>query len=516
MKIVSVQEMVAAEQAADEMGHSYATMMELAGEALAEQVLKRIGDSSCPVMILIGPGNNGGDGLVAARHLGKAGVPVSLFLARPRFLQSDSDYKKLQALRVELLEPMGKSVPELLEQRLAEAEIIVDALLGTGISRPVTGIIHTLLIIVKQAIDQDPTKFVIAADCPSGMNCDSGEISNVALKADLTVAFGAAKIGHAVYPAKEYVGELTVVDIGIDQMIMAKNKTELATQGLMQQLVPKRSKSGHKGTFGKVVIAGGSEEYFGAPLLSGLGAFRAGAGLVAMLVPAVVRRTLAGKLLEATFFPIADVQKLEGASGNWIESYLPDYDAILVGPGLSVADHFVQICLDRLEHLQIPAVFDADALNAISRRGFILENLPPNLVLTPHPGEMARLLGISTAKLTELDRVDLARECAEKWDCVLLLKGANTVIAAPDGRVIVLPFANPLLSVAGSGDVLGGVIVSLLGQGLDPFDAAVLGGWLHGAAGELGCKQFGDRGMLASEIADKIPVSIKELLAIDP
>ena len=512
MKIVSVEEMVEAERAADKMGHSYVTMMELAGTALAQQVQDRLEKPSHSVMILVGPGNNGGDGLVAARVLGKVGVLVSVFLARPKFLSSNSDYKELQGLGVELIEPVGKKVPELFEQRLAQASIIVDSLLGTGISRPVSGLIYTLLNIVKKVVEQDPTKFVIAADCPSGMNCNNGKISSVALHADLTIAFGAAKIGHVLYPAKNYIGELVIVDIGIDPIIMAKHNTEFASVSLMCQLLPERPIDGHKGTFGKVIVAGGSNEYLGAPVLSAIGALRSGSGLVALLVPEIVRDTMAGRIPEAVFVPVAEEKKLGQLAGNSIEAYLPNYDAVLIGPGLSRSDHFVEACLDKLKYSPIPAVFDADALNAFTHDGITLESLPPDSVLTPHPGEMARLLGISTAELATYNRVELVRKMAAKWKCVLLLKGANTVIGAPDGRIIVLPFANPIMSVAGSGDVLGGIIVSLLGQKLDPFEAAVLGGWLHGTAGELGREKFGDRGMLASEIANNIPIVIKGLL----
>jgi NAD(P)H-hydrate epimerase len=293
-----------------------------------------------------------------------------------------------------------------------------------------------------------------------------------------------------------------VADIGIDPSLPVVSDVglELVTADTARTLLPPRPPDGHKGTFGSVLIAAGSARYWGAPFLAGKAAYRAGAGLVALAVPGAIRPSLATQLPEATYPLITAEDQLNVGSVEQLSSNLSSYNAILVGPGLSQADDFLTTLLTA-ESLP-PLIIDADGLNILSRQANWPELLPANTILTPHPGEMARLMGVSLSELKEIERVELARRQAAEWGCVVLLKGAYTVVAAPDGRCALLPFANPALAVAGSGDVLSGIIAALLGQRLGSYEAAVLGGYLHGAAAAAAGL---DSGLLAGEISDQLP-----------
>ena len=286
-------------------------------------------------------------------------------------------------------------------------------------------------------------------------------------------------------------------------------QVEVATAVSVQQHLPKRPLDGHKGTFGCVLIAGGSAHYWGAPYFSALAAFRAGAGLVALAVPQTIRPTLATQLPEAIFPPISAQNLLDKTSAETLLTSIEQQQALLIGPGLDQAEAFFNSLLTQSEQLP-PLVIDADGLNLLADQENWPTKLPPNTILTPHPGEMARLINLSLPELLKLDRLKLAQEKAQAWGHIVLLKGANTVVAAPTGEATILPFANPMLAVGGSGDVLAGVIASLLAQGVTPYEAAVLGGYIHGATG---LEVDGRFGLLASEIANLVTVTMQRLVS---
>ncbi len=537
IKLFTVEEMVAAERAADAAGLSYAQMMETAGLRVAEAIMQRHDVAGRQVLVLVGPGNNGGDGLVAGRYLAEAGAKVAFYLLKPRPAAGDANMAHVEAMGLEVLLADYDQRLRVLHHRLQITDILIDALLGTGASRPIAGPLAGLLGGVHAVIDAKreasgekpalvslaapplpaeeaageanrPSPVVVAVDCPSGLNCDTGEIDPLALAADLTVTFAGPKRGHFKFPGAAACGELVVADIGIDPQLPAvvAVPVEVATAGLARRLLPKRPPDGHKGTFGTALIAAGSIRYWGAPALSARGAFRSGAGLVTLAVPQRLRPALAGQFPEATYPAVTDTDLLGVSTANLLLSSLKSYGAILIGPGLGEAGTFLGAMLDGLrepaEGQAPPLVVDADGLNLLAGMDDWPSRLPPNAVLTPHPGEMSRLVGRSLNAIRDEDRIELAREKAAEWGHVVVLKGAYTVIAAPDGRTTLLPFANPLLAVGGSGDVLAGIIVGLLAQGLEPYEAAVLGGYLHGAAGELARDYWGDSGLLAGELAD--------------
>jgi ADP-dependent NAD(P)H-hydrate dehydratase / NAD(P)H-hydrate epimerase len=529
LKIFSVDEMVAAEKAADSAGVSYDQMMETAGKAVAEAVMARWLVAERIVTVLVGPGNNGGDGLVAGRYLAQAGADVTFYLFKERDLAADPNLAKVTEMGLFALNAAFDQRFRVLRTRLNISDIVIDALLGTGVSRPIGGELAKLMkhlqagleerqqiLADKQrstltsvaALEPQPASqdfhrpIVVAVDCPSGLNCDTGTIDPLAVTADLTVTFAGPKRGHFIFPGATYCGELVVADIGIDPALPEVSEVglELVTAALAQTLLPARPPDGHKGTFGSVLIAAGSARYWGAPFLAGKAAYRAGAGLVALAVPTAIRPSLATQLPEATYPLITAEDRLNVESVGQLSSSLSSYNALLVGPGLSEADDFLTTMLTA-ESLP-PLVIDADGLNILARQDNWPSLLPHETILTPHPGEMARLMGVSLSELKEMERVELARRQAAEWGCVVLLKGAYTVVAAPDGRCALLPFANPALAVAGSGDVLSGVIAGLLGQGLGSYEAAVLGGYLHGAAALASGL---DSGLLAGEISDQLP-----------
>jgi NAD(P)H-hydrate epimerase len=556
IKVFSVAEMVTAEKAADAAGVSYDEMMETAGRRVAEAIMERTAVEDRHVFVLVGPGNNGGDGLVAGRYLAEAGADVAFYLYKPRNVKLDQNFARVQEMDLLFVEADADQRYHALRRHLTEADILVDALLGTGVTRPIGGNLATLFNQVKANIvaqarlpdevdpltsikrvgsetDLQKKPLVVAVDCPSGLNCDTGQLDHLTIPADLTVTFAGAKRGHFRFPGAAACGELVVADINIsaDLPEVKRVPLELATVRLARSLLPERLAAGHKGTFGTALIAAGSEHYWGAPVLAALGAYRVGAGLVALAVPETIRATAAGQLPEATYPPLAATKVLNGESARLLLDGLGSAKGILVGPGLGPATTFMQALL-RTEPDQLsqpladevntpgldrrlpPLVVDADGLNLLARMPDWPERLPAITVLTPHPGEMARLMGISLAQLKTADRVTLASEQAIIWGHVVLLKGAYTVVASPDGRCTILPFANPLLATGGSGDVLSGIIVGLLAQGVKPYEAAVLGGYLHGAAGELAKEKFGESGLLAGELADWIPKSRQRILEI--
>ncbi len=518
VKIFTVAQMVAAEKEADAAGLSYEQMMENAGRGLAQAIMARSAVAGKQILVLVGPGNNGGDGLVAGRYLAEAGAQLSFYLSRPRDAAQDHNFARLAPLGLEQAGAQQDPGYRLLRRRLRAADIIVDALLGTGVSRPISGDMAHLMRAVQAEIETRRAAgpaaplLIVAVDCPSGLNCDTGDLDPLATAAELTVTFAGPKRGHFIFPGAAAVGQLQVVDIGIDPQLEAVRRVPvvLATAQWARAHLPPRPPDGHKGTFGKVLLVAGSASYWGAPILCGRGAYRAGSGLVALAVPQQARAVAAGQLPEAIFPPVPDTDNWSEQGARFVAQIAPDYDALLLGPGMGpAAEPFLEALLASGASLP-PLVVDADGLNGLARMAQGPARLPPGSLLTPHPGEMARLLGASVAGP---DRLKLAQESAARWQQVLLLKGAFTVVAEPGGRCLLLPFANPLLGSAGSGDVLAGVAASLLGQGLPAFEAAALAAYLHGVAGELAREQLGDAGLLSSELADWLPHARQRLAA---
>jgi NAD(P)H-hydrate epimerase len=555
MKVVTTGEMRRIEKAADAGGLSFATMMENAGRAVAEacQRDQRIGPGEGRILVLVGPGNNGGDGLVAARHLHDAGAQVKLYIGKRR-LEGDDHYVLTQERSIATTRAEDDPNLESLRRLLREADVIVDALLGTGVSKPIEGPLKDVLETTREEVEKrrkeekgkEPlvspsspsspalpsSPLVVAVDVPSGLNCDNGAVDPVTIPADLTVTFGFPKVGQFLFPGAEYLGELLVADIDIPPSLAEDVPVESASPQMVSELLPKRPLGAHKGTFGKALVVAGSVNYTGAAYLASAAATRVGAGLVTLALAENLHPILASKLGEVTFLLLPhDTGALVPGAMKILSERVPDYDALLLGPGLGRDDktvEFVQRFLSgqwrsrssRVGFLVageeeaeggrevLPqSVIDADGLNALADRPNWWKYLGGPNVLTPHPGEMARLVGCGVDEV-EADRIGAAREMAERWKQVVTLKGAHTIVAAPDGQTVIIPFANPGLATAGSGDVLAGAIVGFLAQGLSPFAAAVAGAYLHGLAGDLVRGEMGAAGMVAGDLLPMLPQAI--------
>lgn len=604
MKIVNVAEMRRIEEATDAGGQSYAAMMELAGQAVAAtaSILMLVKPEE-RVLILVGPGNNGGDGLVAARYLRESGHEVTLYLWK-RDIKGDDNFRRLKQRRRGLTILWAANDPGCakLREEIEQTALIVDALLGTGVTRPIDGQLAEILAIVKEEIDarrsaaaelesgellgiprfplmeafslgmsaphtppSPPPDFdpfaedydeeeeddgfgpeddyaededdweegwdeempqqppwpplpVVAVDCPSGLNCDTGALDPAALPANLTVTFAYPKWGQLQFPGAGAVGLLAVTDIGTPPALGEGIKAELIETGNVRAWLPARPINAHKGAFGRALIAGGSLRYTGAAALCAAAAARAGAGLVTLAIPAPLHAALAGALPEITWLPLPGPGGAHTAAGAAeLAAESAGYDALLIGPGLTTADDARGFVLGffgegglAAQTWQGRTVVDADALNILATTPGWPARLPPHSILTPHPGEMARLTGMTIAEV-EARRIENARRYAAEWGHVVLLKGAHTVVAAPDGQTGVLPFALPTLATAGSGDVLAGAIVALLAQGLAPYEAAVTGAYLHGQAGLLILQTAGVGGAVAHDIIDQFPRALRLL-----
>ena len=465
------------------------------------------------VVVLIGPGNNGGDGLVAARHLQRWHGGVIALVLGPR---PDDDPKRRLALDDGVAIVGNDDNPvAALERALPSAALVVDAVLGIGAVRPLEGSIRDAIDLVNAERARRSTLHTLALDVPTGIDADTGNADPNALDADVTVTFGFSKHGHFRFPAAARVGRLVVADIGVPDALADDIADEVVTSLWARTQLPRRPLDSHKGSFGRVLALAGSRSYVGAAYLACMGAARSGAGYVTLAVTPVVQALVSGKLTESTYLLLPDdgdgVADPEAA--GTLRDAMPACDALLAGCGLGQHDT-TRLLLDRLllspVSLPLPAVIDADALNFLASTSGWWERLQADAVLTPHPGEMARLMKCGIAEV-ESDRIGVARRAAAEWGVTVLLKGAFTVAASPDGRVRVLPFANPALATAGTGDVLAGCVAGLLAQGLPPFDAASLGAFLHAAAGQLAAQEIGEAGVVASDLLPLLPKAMRTL-----
>ena len=516
MKLVTRAQMRELEQAGVAAGVSLGEMMESAGLAVAQEAWLLLGViAGRRVLVLAGPGNNGGDGLVAARHLADWEADVAVYTPAPR-PPDDAHVAALADRNVPIFDAADDPGYARLDEALAGAELVVDALLGIGSTRPLDGPMSATLERLAAARARNAPAQVVAVDIPTGVDADSGRADPLAVHADITVTFGASKVGLHTLPGSRHAGRIQVIDIGIPGDAECALPVELASNSWVRDRLPARPAGANKGTFGRVMAVAGSENYPGAARLCAEAAYRAGAGLVTIASARHVRDTVAASLPEATYLVLDD---LTDPSAQ-IADALRMYDVLLIGPGIGRSEQMRDRVISLLARAPVniaACVVDADALNEFAAAATPNPGGKPRLptvlrpsVLTPHPGEMARLLGTSV-EAVQADRLNLAIHAAGLWQHIVVLKGAHTVTAAPDGRAIVNPHANPLLAVAGTGDVLAGVIAGLLAQGAPPFEAAACGVYVHGLAAETRAGSVGDRGMVASELAAAIPVAIREI-----
>ena len=513
MKIVTSDEMRRLDrEAVDTYGIPVLLLMEQAGMGVVREMERRFGDlAGRSIVIAAGKGHNGGDGLVAARHLLHRGAHVRVFLAFPApAMQGEA---KIQA---EIVRRLGGSIldPSAFDRAafrsaLDDADLAIDALVGTGLSSPLSGFLAELVGDLNAA--RAP---VVAVDLPSGINADTGEVLGAAVRAELTVTFALPKRGHFLPPGSEHTGELRVVDIGIPKRALDQPALALSLFGEADAAarVPGRPREGHKGTFGHVLVVAGSVGRSGAAILTSRAALRAGAGLTTLACPESVLRSGEEKPAEIMTLPLPETAEhtLAARALDPLLSAAKQATVVAIGPGLSTHPETQSVVRELIARLTVPMVIDADGLNALADHLDPLRRPHPPMVLTPHPGEMGRLTRLG-AREVQRRRIDLAADFARAHQAVVVLKGARTVVAAPDGRTTINPTGNAGMATAGTGDALTGAIAAFMAQGLSAEDAARLGVYVHGLAGDAVAAERGERGMLAGDLVEGIPGALRRL-----
>ena len=515
MKIVTADQMRELDRRTiHEAGVPGKTLMERAGSGVVSAMEETFGTlKGKTVTIFCGKGNNGGDGFVVARLLRqKRSVVQICFLAHTRDLKGDA---KLMYQR--FVKGAGRSnvlsvpSPDSMHQLVRHSHVLVDALLGTGTSSPITGLYQEAIHAMNAS--EAPT---VAVDLPSGIDADTGGTSGTAVQAELTVTMGNPKLGLFLGAGIDHAGRLHCVDIGIPSQYVEDLQLpiEMVTPSAIQPWLPKRPASAHKGTFGHAGIIAGSSGKSGAAALAAKAALRAGAGLVTVATPASVQASVASGIPEVMTLPLPETSAhtLSRQALPPLRTFLQSRSAIGMGPGLSTHAETVEVVRTLIAQCDRPLVIDADALNALAGHTSLLRSCPLSPIVTPHPGEMARLLGESTAAAVNRNRVGIAQDFARTHSTIVVLKGARTIIAHPHGATAITPTGNPGMATAGTGDVLTGILAGLLAQGVSPWEAAQSGVYLHGLAGDLAARTFGYPSLMAGDLVADLPQAISHVL----
>ena len=514
MKVVTAEQMRQIDEECAKTGLPTLFLMENAGRAVAQEVGHILDDIERQrILLLIGPGNNGGDGLVAARYLHDWGTDVTLYLLGQRS-DDDSNLELVRQRDIKCIYADRDENRRALSECLSSATAVIDAMFGTGKSRPLGDITIRVLNEVSQAKERRPEIRIVALDLPSGLDADSGAAEPACLYADNTITLGFPKTGLFDSSGIERAGKVTVVDIGIPSQLADKIPTDMITARWVRSVLPERPLWANKGSFGRVLVIAGSLNYVGAAYLACSGAVRVGSGLVTLAPAASLLPVLATKLNEVTYLPLPESHPgiISPQAARHINREVGSYDVLLMGCGLGQDQstvRFIRSVLFRLKPA-LPMVLDADVLNTLAKTPNWWQQLAGDAILTPHPGEMARLAGISIDEV-QADRVGIAKRIALEWNKTVVLKGAYTVIVSPDGQTRISPVANSGLASAGTGDVLAGIIAGLVAQGLSLSPAAACGVYLHGKAGDMVRDQIGDTGMTATDLLPVLPLVIRQI-----
>jgi len=513
-KVVTASEMQVIDRSAiDDFGIPGLVLMENAGLAAASLIHESVPDLlERKVVIVCGKGNNGGDGFVIARHLFIDRVSVDvLLLGKRQQLKSDA------RVNADIAFKMGIPIHEITEKNLStqnhlfcHCHIIVDAIFGTGLSKPAGGLHEKVIKKINAS-----HKYVVAVDIPSGVDSDSGHLIGPHIKADITAALALLKRSHLLFPAAESMGEVQILDISIPHEAIEKQEIPVAWLELedVQSLIPKRPTNTHKGEYGHTLVVAGSKGKGGAAGLAGLAALRAGAGLVTLAVPESCHQALEFNPLETMTVALPETKSgcISTKAIDTLLKTLKGKNVLAIGPGLSTDKETIQLLETFLPQVECPLIIDADGINALGKNGKLIGQIQTETVLTPHPKEMSRLSGWSVQDILT-HRIERAMEFAQEHDVTLLLKGARTVVALADGTVLVNPTGNPGMATAGSGDVLTGLIAGLISQGLSAPSATAAGSFIHGMAGDIYVETNHEVPLIASDLLDKIPEAIKRIL----
>ncbi len=498
-------------------------LMEQAGLGATRAFLDIFEGLPALVTVLCGRGNNGGDGLVLARHLLRSGAAVAVFMVAAPGLP-DKFFSRENNINRKILEKLGIEIGYIIEDDLDpvqtaidESAIIVDALLGTGLDRPVEGLHCEVIKIIN-----DSGRTVFSVDVPSGLNSDTGQVMGIAVQASATVTFGGLKPGLLMYPGTGHAGEIRVVDIGLpspedlsddlrDNLPqLQKQKLFLTIASGIMEAIPVRPADSHKGSFGQVLLVAGSAGMSGASMLSSKACLRAGAGMAILATPKSLVRYLPPEEVIYKGVSETDAETISPAAFHEIELEMERAQVMVIGPGLSSHPETVELIHELVRNVRVPCVIDADGLNALAGDPKILSQTEGGFVFTPHPKELSRLLD-KPVKEIQADRLKAAQEGARKFGAVVVLKGARSIVAHPDGNTFIVPTGNSGMATAGAGDVLSGVIAGLLAQGMDTFSAAIAGAYIHGAAGDMAAEDLGEDGIMAGDILDYVPLILKAM-----
>lgn len=493
-------------------GHWGLVLMELAGRSAAEVALALFEENPGPVSIFCGRGNNGGDGLVVARYLHLHGIPVSVYM-----IQAAGSLREECAVNKAIAEKLGITVLYVdpadlspLHAVLAESGVVVDALIGTGLDRPVEGAYRAVIDAINGS-----GKAVLAIDLPSGINSDTGQVMGSAVRAYATVTFGYLKAGLLCYPGADHAGIISVVDIGLpaldaDLVALSDNaRWWLTTANFVRASLPARPAESHKGTFGYLLTVAGSLGMTGASVLAAKSALRAGVGYSILATPRTLVSHLPPQELVCRPLPETAALSISPDAIPVLVDELEKVDAVILGPGVSQNADTVRFVQEFLGKIDKPCLIDADGLNAIAQNRDCWPKEAAHFVLTPHPKELSRLTGLSTGEV-QSNRIAAAQKASAAFGCTVVLKGARSVIANGD-QVFINPTGNSGMATAGAGDVLSGVIGALLAQGVDPVSAAVCGTYIHGAAGDFAADELGEDGTVAGDLMTFVPPVFSKL-----
>lgn len=513
MKVVTTKEIREIDKRAiEEYKIPSIVLMENAGIAVVREIIDCFGTvENKKFCVFCGKGNNGGDGFVIARHLYNQGAKVKVFLlAGSANLTEDAEINKsiLGKMGVDLIEVVGERDWDKVHLAITFSDGLVDAMLGTAFKGQLSGAMAQVAETMNRS-----GKMVFAVDIPSGLDGDTGQVSGIAVRATCTVSFARGKQGLFLYPGASYVGRLVIADIGIPAVLLNSKSIQqnLLYAQAIQAMLPVRNLDAHKGSAGSVGVIAGSKGFTGAAALAAVAALKAGAGIVTLGVPESLHDIMEVKLTEVITRALpeepAGYLSLEGLEAA--KAMAEKVDAIALGPGLGRQPGTMDLVREMVVQVEKPMVLDADALYALIGNTQLLNKAKALPILTPHPGEMGRLVGLTSSEVNE-DRVYIARQAAFEWQCILVLKGAPTIVAFPDGEVYINTTGNPGMASAGTGDVLTGTIAGLIAQGMSSHEAALAGVYLHGLAGDVAA-QSGKIGLTASDLLYALPTARVEV-----
>jgi NAD(P)H-hydrate epimerase len=502
-------------RAINEFGIPGLNLMENAGRGCVDTIISDFGPKGRAV-IIAGKGNNGGDGYVIARLLESKGWGVKVYILAERQQIGGDAALNLERLPAGIVQycPHEGQLPALHVEEIFQADVIVDAMLGTGLRSDISGVYMEAIDLINAA-----GRPILSVDIPSGIHGTTGRVLGDAVRASMTVTFAFAKLGHVLFPGAEHTGRLIIKDVGIPPQLMASvSGYDFIIDDNVRPLLKRRDRLAHKGQFGHCLIVAGSTGKTGAAALSANSAVRAGSGLVTLGVAESLHQILEVKTTEVMTTPLPDSGSgyLTSSAFPALEKLLPGKDALAIGPGLDRRPGTVSLVHTIVETVSLPLVIDADGLNALAEDISVLRRKKSaDIVLTPHPGEMARLLGTSIPDV-EAIRISVAQEFARNYGVYLILKGARTIIASPTGTAAINGSGNPGMATGGMGDVLTGIVVSLLGQGYSAWNACLLGVFLHGYAADMVAEQKGEIGICATDVQEMLPFAYTRLLKNNP